>query len=102
MSLRVIPTDATAALGDFRRYPGCRLLLRCSLCGWNKTYNPERVIARLRELKTGGHTTPISTVARRVGWNCPGCGRVRWTAQFAWPPDLTEAEHKRLAGLYRN
>ncbi|MGH6911429.1 MAG: hypothetical protein ACREE0_21830 [Phenylobacterium sp.] len=46
--MRPIATDAaTTALGDYRRYPGCRLLVVCGGCGWSKDYSPERVIARL-------------------------------------------------------
>jgi hypothetical protein len=100
--LRPIPADRTAAIGAFRRHPGCRLMLACAACGWSKSYNPERVIDRLRELKAGGHTTRLVDVARRVGWNCPACQRTRWRAQFAWPPSLTPGEAKRLADRYRN
>jgi hypothetical protein len=67
-----------------------------------KLYNPERIIDRLRELRTGGHTTRLGEVARRVQWPCPGCHRVRWKGGLAWPADITEAEVKRLAARYRN
>lgn len=97
-----IPADGSAALGDFRRYPGCRLMLVCAACGWSKTYNPERVIDRLHALKSGGHATRLVDVARRVGWNCPACRRMGWRAQFAWPTNLTPGEAKRLANRYRN
>ena len=99
---RPIHVDAAASVGDFARYPGCRLTLTCALCGWARTYNPERIIARLRELKTGGHATRVAEVARRVAWNCPGCGRVKWKAGFAYPASLTQSEAKRLAARYRN
>ena len=79
-----------------------RVRLACTLCGWCKGYNPERIIDRLRQLKAGGHATPVAEIARRVGWTCPGCGRARWRTDFAWPPGLDEAEIKRLAGRYRN
>ena len=94
---RPIHVDATASIGDYARYPGCRLTLTCALCGWSKSYSPERVIARLRELRTGGHATRLAEVARRVAWNCPGCGRVKWKAGFAYPGALTVAEARRLA-----
>jgi hypothetical protein len=97
-----IPTGDPAMLGDYRRYPGCRVLLACAMCGWSKDYNPERIIDRLRKLKAGGHSTALLAVARRVGWNCPGCGRVKWRADFAWPRGFDEREAKRLANLYRN
>jgi hypothetical protein len=100
--MRPIPTDGTAALGDYRRYPGCRLLLACGACAWSKSYNPERLIDRLRELKAGGHATRLADVARRVAWNCPACGRMRWRAQFAWPRELAPGEARRLANRYRN
>lgn len=85
-SLRRIACAPEDSLGDFRRFPGCRLLLECALCSWSKSYSPERIIARLRELRAGGHTTAIAQVARRVAWNCPACGRVRWRTQLVYPP----------------
>ena len=91
-----------AAVGDYPRYPGARLLLSCALCGWSKDYNPERIIDRLRQLKTGGHTTLVRQIASRVGWNCPGCGRVNWRTDFAWPPGMDDAEIRRIAARYRN
>lgn len=100
--MRPIPVDGTSAVGDFRRYPGCRLVLACALCGWTKAYDPERVIDRLRELKAGGHTTRLVDVARRVGRECPACCQVRWRAQFGWPPGMTPGEARRLANRYRN
>ena len=100
--IRPIHVDDSASVGDFRRYPGCRLTITCALCGWMKLYNPERIIDRLRELRTGGHTTRLGEVARRVQWPCPGCHRVRWKGGLAWPADITEAEVKRLAARYRN
>ena len=84
--LRPIHADGLAVMGDFRRHPGCRLMLSCAACAWRTSYGPERVLARLRELRAGGDTTPLWQVAKRVGWNCPACGRMRWRAQFAWPP----------------
>ena len=45
--MRPIPTDATATMGDYRRYAGRRLLLACAACARSKSYNPERVIDRL-------------------------------------------------------
>jgi hypothetical protein len=100
--MRAIPLGPEASIGDFRRYPGCRLALTCAMCGWTKGYNPERIIARLHELKAGGHATPLRTVAKRVQWPCPGCGRLRWRAGLAWPADFDAREARRLANLYRN
>ena len=97
-----IPTDPTATLGDYRRYPGCRLRLACAACGWAKDYNPERIIARLHELRAGGYPTPVHRLAARVAWNCPCCGRVKWRVDLAWPPTMTESEIKRLAHRQRN
>ena len=102
MTWRPAPTGTTTTMGDHRRYPGCRLRLACALCGWTKGYSPERVIDRLRELRAGGHDTPVSQIAPRVGWTCPGCGRVKWRADLAWPAAVDKREVKRLAGLYRN
>jgi len=100
--LRPIPADAATAIGDCARYPGCRLLLACAACSWSRTYNPERVIRRLHELRTGGHATRLADVARRVQWNCPACSRMAWRMQFAWPANMTESEAKRLISRARN
>ena len=100
--LRLIPHDGTMTMGEHRRYPGCRLAIVCGLCGWSKGYSPERVLVRLRATRSGGHGTRLPQVAERVQWPCPGCGHLRWRAQFAWPANLSEGEAKRLAGLYRN
>jgi hypothetical protein len=89
-------------MGDYRRFPGCRLQLVRAMCGWSKTYSPERIVARLQELRAGGHHTPLDRVAARVAWTCPGCGRIRWRVQFAWPQNLDHREARRLADLYRN
>ena len=97
-----IPDDGRLTLGDHRRYPGSRLLLTCSLCGWQKAYSPERAIDRLRQLRAGGHPSPIGPLARRVAWPCPMCHRVKWRMQLARPADLDPREARRLAGLYRN
>jgi len=102
MPMPPIPVADTAALGDHRRYPGCRVVVTCVLCGWSRGYRPERLIDRLRELKTGGHGTTLQEVARRVGWNCPGCGRVKWRAGFGWPAGIDASEVRRLTNLYRN
>jgi hypothetical protein len=101
MKMRPIALSGRGSLGDHRRYPGCRLLITCALCGWEKSYNPERVIARLRELNTGGHGTPLEQVARRIGWNCPACHHVRWRADLAWAPGMDIREIKRLTNLHR-
>jgi hypothetical protein len=102
MAFRPVPCTAPLTLGDHRRFPGCRMLLACSLCGWSRAYDPMRVIARLQALRAGGYPTPLATVARRVGRPCPGCGRVTWRADLAWPSELSQYEIKRLANLYRN
>ncbi|HEV2530329.1 hypothetical protein [Phenylobacterium sp.] len=97
-----IPDDGALTLGDHRRYPAARLLLTCSLCGWQKAYSPERVIDRMRKLRAGGHPSPVAGLARRVAWPCPMCRRVKWRMQLAQPADLSPREARRLTGLYRN
>ena len=82
-AMRPIPAAPETPIGDFRRYPGARLLLACEFCGWSKSYRPERVLARLHELKAGGHATRLADVVRKVGWNCPSCSRTGWRMQFA-------------------
>jgi hypothetical protein len=89
-------------LGDYRMFPGTRVWLTCALCGWDKSYSAEKVIDRLRALRGGGFETPVGVVARRVAWPCPGCGRVRWRTDLAWPPGMDEREIKRLANQYRS
>jgi RNase P subunit RPR2 len=100
--MRIVALGDEATLGDTRFYPGARLLITCTLCGWSKSYNVNRVIDRLRSLKTGGHATRLGQVAKRVAWPCPGCGRVHWRAQFAYPPGFSAADHRRLTNQYRN
>lgn len=100
--MRQIPATDATTLGDYRRYPGCRLQLACAACGWSKDYNPERVIARLHELRAGGYPTTLSQVAARVGRPCYRCRHPTWRAQFAWPANMDEREIKRLTNLYRN
>lgn len=100
--LRPIGISRDARLEDHRLYPGCRLTLTCAACAWTRSYDPERVIRRLQALKTIAHRARLTEVAARVGWNCPGCRRMRWKAGFGWPVDLTDAEIRRLTNLYRN
>jgi len=100
--MRPIPTGATAPIGAYLKYPGSRLLLSCSACSWSKAYRPEAVIARLRQLRGGGHDTPLADLTRRVGWNCPRCSRMRWRFELAWPDDLDPREVRRLANQIRN
>ena len=102
-AFRPVPCDAAAAaLGDHRRYPLCRVLVACSLCGWARDYSPEAIIARLRKLRAGGEATPVGEVARRVAWPCPMCHRVNWRADFAWPPDADPRDIRRLTAQIRN
>ena len=100
--LQPILAGGAATLGDHRRWPGCRVQVTCSLCGWSRSYSPERIIDRLQQLKGGGHATSLNEVAARIGWDCPRCRHVKWRAGFAWPTGLDVREAKRLAGLYRN
>lgn len=100
--MRRISVGENASLGDFRKYPGCLLLLSCSACAWAKMYRPERIIDRLRERRAGGHATPVRDAARHVQIVCPGCRGASWGTQLVYPPDLDAREAKRLANLYRN
>jgi hypothetical protein len=100
--MRLIPTGEMATLGDYRRYPGCRLQIACAACGYAKAYLPERVIARLHQLKAGGYPTTLVKIAARVGKPCYRCRHAKWIAQFAWPDGMDEREIRRLANLYRN
>lgn len=98
--LRNIPLGPNASIGDFQRYPGCRLAITCAMCGFTKDYDPQRVIGRLQALKAGGATAPMAEIARRVQWPCPRCHRLRWRVGLAWPPDAYEA--RRIAARERN
>jgi hypothetical protein len=102
--MRPQPVPATGALKliDHRRYPGSRVYLTCALCGWTKGYSAQRIIDRLRALRGGGHDTAVGVVAKRVAWPCPGCGRVKWRSDLAWPPGMQESEIRRLANQYRS
>lgn len=99
---RPIVHEAPLTLGEHRRWPGSRILLTCAMCGWARTYAPERLIDRLRQLKAGGYATPIGPLARRVAWPCPMCGRVKWRMDLAQPTGLSPREARRLSGRYRN
>lgn len=102
MTPRPVPATRAVKLGDHRLFPGSRVYLTCSLCGWSRDYSAERMILRLRQLRTGGHDTPVASLAGRVAWNCPGCGRTKWRMELAWPAGMDEREIKRLASAYRN
>jgi hypothetical protein len=64
--------------------------------------NPERIIARLHELKAGGYPTTLAQVAARVAKPCYRCRHPTWRAEFVWPAGMDEREIKRLANLHRN
>ena len=83
--MKVLAVNAHAPLATWLNHPGARLRLRCALCGWAKTYDPERIARRLAALKRGGPMTPISAVAQSVQWPCPGCRRMRWTTALTDP-----------------
>lgn len=101
-AFRPVPTDGSARLDEHRRYPLCRVVVTCTLCGWAKGYNPERLISRLRQLKGGGDDTKVADVARRVAWPCPMCGRVKWRSELAWPAAADPREIRRLTAMIRN
>jgi hypothetical protein len=102
MTMEPILASESTPLGDYRRYPGCRLQLVCGRCGWSKAYDPERVIQRLHDLRVAGHPTALRAVASRVAWYCPSCLHSQWRARFAWPEGISPREIKRLTNLYRN
>ena len=97
-----VGAGSDAPLEDHRRYPLCRVLLFCGLCGWARDYNPERIIERLRALRAGGYKTPVSHVARRVGWTCPGCGRCSWGSKLAYAKDVSPSEIQRAMRVIRS
>ena len=101
-AFRPIPSAEPPTLGDHRRFPGCRLVATCALCGWAKGYSAERAIGRLRQLRAGGEATPVGAVAARIAWPCPMCGRVKWRTDLAWPPGLDDRAIRRLAAMSRN
>lgn len=102
VEMHPIPLRSTDPLEDYRRYPGCRLLLTCSACDYARHYNPERIVMRLRELRVGGYKTPIVGIAAQMRRPCPACQKMKWTTRLAYPADLTEAEAKRLMRQIRS
>jgi len=74
----LLAVNAHAPIAVSRHHPGARFELRCGACGWTRTYDPERIAARLVALKRGGPMTPIAAVAQHVQWPCPACRRMRW------------------------
>jgi hypothetical protein len=93
----ILAHDRSATMADHRRHPLCRLLLWCALCGWARDYNPERIIQGLRAKGHGGYPTPVGRVASLVQWPCPGCGRVKWASQLAYPNTIDAREIARAA-----
>jgi hypothetical protein len=94
------PSDGP--LEDHRRWPLCRVVLFCAACGWARDYSPERIVDRLRALRAGGYRTPVSQVARRVGWTCPGCGRTQWGTKLAYGKEVDPREIERAARMIRS
>lgn len=99
--MRVIHS-ADALVGDFRKHPGSRVVFFCNGCNAPKSYDPERIIDRLRERRLGGYNTPIREVGHFARMTCPKCGATGWNTQLAYPPNLDEREAKRLANRYRS
>jgi hypothetical protein len=63
---------------------GARVRLVCGACTWSRTYDPHRLIARLKEKGAGGEATAIAHVARHIQWPCPMCRRMGWVTQPDW------------------
>ena len=82
-------------------FPGCFVLVTCNGCGHFKSYKPDRVVMRLRELRLGGARATFSDVAGRIERKCR-CGVRDGRAEVAWPPGMTEGEIKSLAARARN
>lgn len=99
---RPVPAQSPLTLADHRRYPLCRVVLTCAMCGWTKGYDPERIVDRLRQLRAGGYPTAVGQVARRVAWPCPMCHRVKWRTDLAWPSGVADRDIRRLAAIHRN
>lgn len=91
-----------AKLEDARRYPGCVIMLGCTICTYAKGYRVERVILRLHETGAGGFQTPVADIAKMVRRNCPRCKGRHWLSQFAYPDHLDDRDLKRLAARARN
>ncbi len=100
--MQPIPLRPTDPLEDYRRYPGCRVLLTCGACDYAKDYNPERIVMRLRELRVGGYKTPIVRIAAQMRRPCPTCRKMKWSSRLAYPDTMTEAEARRLMNRMRN
>lgn len=100
--MRPIAHSRHVALEDFRRYPGCLVMVRCQACGYAKGYQAVKIMARLGELRAGNSGTPVVHVARHMKRACPHCSERRWGSQFAYPDDLDEREWKKMVGRSRN
>lgn len=99
---RRIEGSGEGPLEDYRRYPLCRLLVYCGVCGWARDYSPERIIARLQALHQPGYRTQVGEVAGRISWSCPACGRVRWVSLLAYRPETTARDVERAARAIRS
>ena len=97
---RVIDTP-NRTMADAGLYPGCQLLVSCGACGHRKSYNPGRVVMRLRELRLGGTLVTLGEIAGRIERKCR-CGTRDWRADLAWPPGMRDGDIKRLAAQARN
>jgi hypothetical protein len=100
MSWRVIERR-NGTMADADLFPGCHLLVTCNACGHHKSYNPGRIVMRLRELRLGGSLATFGDVASRIEKTCK-CGTRDWRAQLAFRPGTTDGDIKRLAARARN
>jgi len=100
--MQPILTRPTDPIEDHRRYPGCRVELTCKGCNYSKSYSPERIIQRLRELRVGGYKTPIVGIAAQVRKPCPKCQKISWLTRLSYPDHIDEAEARRLMNRMRN
>ena len=93
---------AKARLEDARRYPGCVVMLGCTICTYAKGYYVPKVVLRLHATGAGGLQTPVADIAKMVKRTCPRCKGRDWTSQLAYPADLMERDLKRLQARARN
>ena len=78
---------------------GARVKLVCGACAWSKSYDPRRLVARLKEKAAGDEATAIAHVARFVQWPCPACRRMAWVTQPDGPGPAPRAERRVTLSL---
>jgi hypothetical protein len=84
------------------RYPGCRFTHHLRALRLGEDLQSRAHHRRLHQLKSGGHATRIAEWRGACSGPVRAVHRFKWRGGLAWPPELTQAESRRLAARYRN